>query len=336
MNRTWKKWLIWIVIASVIFSLFRWLFGLAMPEAALSFATGTTAIIMGGLIAGRYVAKVWFHDTGKEAYGRILITLILGVVISLVLIGIFVSKMISHTEFDYFFFTIISLFSANAFAAMIITLVRLRVRSDIRTAQTALAQSKTELQVLQAQLSPHFLFNTLNNLYGLSITDHRKVPELLLKLSELLRYSVYDTKETFAPLQDEIGYLKNYIEFEKIRLGDRLVLSLKFQDVSTGLVVLAPMLLIVFVENAFKHSKNNEDEKIYIDIVLEADNDSIRFSVKNSCAPWIPVQPNGKMHSGFGLESVKKRLDLLYANRHILTIKQEERSYAVTLSIKNS
>jgi sensor histidine kinase YesM len=335
MNRSWKKSLMWTVIALVVFAVFRWLAGMAMPGAALAFASGATAIIMGGLIAGHYATKAWFPNN-KENYGTTVAWLITGILAGLILIGFFVSRMIAHTDFADFFFTVIALFAVNAFAAMIITLIRQRIRSEIHTAQAAAVQSKTELQVLQAQMSPHFLFNTLNNLYGLSITDHGKVPELLLKLSELLRYSVYDAKETFVPLRDEITYLKNYIEFEKIRLGERLVLSLEIQDASTGPLTLAPMLLIVFLENAFKHSKNNEDERVYIDIALRADNDSIHFFVKNSCAPASPFQTGPKTHSGFGLESVKKRLHLLYANRHTLAIQQQERSYTVTLSIKNS
>ncbi|SEN42667.1 GHKL domain-containing protein [Chitinophaga rupis] len=333
MNSSLKKKLIWALIAVCIFVLFLWLFKLGMPEAAFQFATGITAIIMAGLLSGRYAARLWYKS-GDRTFNKTLTVLIAGVLIGLFLIGFFVNKMIEHTRFNYFFFTIIALFLVNAFMAIIISLVRYRIRRNIHSAQTALAQSKTELQLMQAQLSPHFLFNTLNNLYGLSLTDHQKVPGLLLKLSDLLRYSVYEAKEVFVPLREEVNYLKNYVEFEKIRLEERLLLSLEMQEEIDASVTIAPMLLIIFLENAFKHSKNNEDEKIFIDVVLRAEEDSIFFSVKNSCSPPMLMPASSKAHSGFGMESVKKRLDLLYPNRHELKIARSERSYSVILSLK--
>jgi LytS/YehU family sensor histidine kinase len=126
-----------------------------------------------------------------------------------------------------------------------------------------------------------------------------------------LRYSVYEAKEELVLLSDEINYLKNYIAFEKIRLGERLSLKAELSQAGDSSVRIAPMLLIVFVENAFKHSRNNEDEKIFIRIILKADPASIFFSVTNSCAPPGAVPASVKSHSGFGLESVKKRLGLL-------------------------
>jgi LytS/YehU family sensor histidine kinase len=105
---------------------------------------------------------------------------------------------------------------------------------------------------------------------------------LLLKLSELLRYSVYDAKELFVPLKSEIAYINNYIEFEKIRIGERLHLTTSIEIVLSDDIKIAPMLLIVFIENAFKHSKNTIDKDVYIDIALKTWHKTILFSVKNS------------------------------------------------------
>jgi sensor histidine kinase YesM len=219
-----------VVLAVSIFGLFRWLFGIGLPGAALQFATGTTVLIMGGLLSGRYASRLWFKANNKTVNQILAISSALAF-LSLFMIGFFITKMIERTQFNYFFFTIITLFLACGFVSIIITLLRFRIKNKLLTAHSALAHSKTELQLLQSQLSPHFLFNTLNNLYGLSILDHQKVPALLLKLSELLRYSVYEAKEVFVPLTDEVNYLKNYIEFEKIRLGDRLSLTAQFPGV---------------------------------------------------------------------------------------------------------
>jgi sensor histidine kinase YesM len=325
--------MIWALIAVCLFTGFYWLFGLGMPEAAFEFATGTTLIIMAGLLSGRYAAKLW-HNTPNHTLNTILSILTGLALLCLLLIGWFVNKMIEHTQFNYFFFTVLTLFLVSGFVATILNLVRNRIRNNIRSAQTALVQSKTELQLLQSQMSPHFLFNTLNNLYGLSLSEHHKVPGLLLKLSELLRYSLYEAKEVFVPLLEEVNYLKNYIEFEKIRLGERLSLTVHLQEVADTSVKIAPMLLIVFVENAFKHSKNNEDEKIFIQIALQVDQTSICFSVKNSCLLQASVPKAMRSHSGIGLESVKKRLNLLYKDKHDLKITKVERTYEVTLLLK--
>jgi sensor histidine kinase YesM len=319
MSSALKKNLIWALIAVILFTVFYWLFGLGMPKAAMEFATGVTLIILAGLLSGNYVARLWYR-TPLPSVNTILGLLTGSAFVCLFLIGWFVSKMIEHTRFNYFFFTILALFFSSACTATIISLLRNRINNRIVKAQTALAQSKTELQLLQSQMSPHFLFNTLNNLYGLSLSDRSKVPGLILQLSELLRYSVYEAKEVFVPLADEVNYLRNYIEFEKIRLGDRLSLTLQLQEVENKTLKIAPMLLIVFVENAFKHSKNNEDDKVYIQILLQVEQNSFCFLVKNSYSPVAIVAKAPKSHSGLGLESVKKRLDLLYRNKHELKI----------------
>ena len=178
------------------------------------------------------------------------------------------------------------------------------------------------------------MFNTLNNLYGLSITQHEKIPPLLLKLADLLRYSVYDTKELFVPLKEELAYINNYIDFEKIRLGERLVLTTSMEEITNPEIKIAPMLLIVFIENAFKHSKNTADREIFIDITLKTWANSILFSIKNSHGP-APEEGNlVNKNSGFGLASVRKRLELLYTGEHDLKVEDKGGFYQVMLQLK--
>lgn len=328
-----RKKLLWAPIAGGLFAFFYWIFGLGLPGAAVEFAGGTTLLITSGLLSGRYAAKLWYKSSTR-AFNTLLGSLIALVLACLLLIGRLVNQMIGHTRFSHFFFTVVTLFVVSALVAAIVSLVRNRINTKLLSARTALAHSTTELQLLQSQLSPHFLFNTLNNLYGLSLSEHEKVPGLLLRLSDLLRYSVYEAKETFVPLGDEINYLNNYIAFEKIRLGERLSLTAELPEVGDPSVRIAPMLLIVFVENAFKHAKNNADEHIFIRITLQADPASLSFSVQNSCSPPGAVPASPKSHSGFGLESVKKRLALLYGNKHALQITRTASTYSVTLLLK--
>jgi LytS/YehU family sensor histidine kinase len=141
------------------------------------------------------------------------------------------------------------------FFGIAVSLARQAIWMQVKEARIQQEQKESELRLLLSQLSPHFLFNTLNNIYGISLTQQQRVPQLLLKLSELLRYSVYETREAFIPLKNELLYLKNYIDFEKIQTGDRLALELAIQENADDQVRIAPMLLIVFVENAFKYSK---------------------------------------------------------------------------------
>lgn len=214
---------------------------------------------------------------------------------------------------------------------MFIKFIRVSER-NLQEANSTAAHNQSELQLLQSQLSPHFLFNTLNNLYGISLTQQQKTPALLLKLSELLRYSVYETKELFVPLKDEIVYINNYIEFEKIRIGERLVISTSIENLDENIKI-APMLLIVFIENAFKHSKNSTDKNIHIDIELKTWANSILFSVKNSYQ--VNEQSNiREKSSGLGLDNAKKRLELLYPNQHDLKLECKNGFYNMMLQLK--
>jgi sensor histidine kinase YesM len=221
----------------------------------------------------------------------------------------------------------------TCFSALI-SLIRLRIKTKLQRAHTEVAHSKTELLLLQSQLSPHFLFNTLNNIYGLSLSDHARVPTLLLKLSDLLRYSVYEAKELFVPINEELEYLKNYIEFEKIRLGDRLHLQCEFK-VSVQTEKIAPMLLIVFVENAFKHSRNVNENGVTIDLAIRQEGKGLHFSISNPVSSPEVKSSLEERHSGFGLENVKRRLALLYPERHQLDILETEGHFRVNLVLNS-
>lgn len=213
-------------------------------------------------------------------------------------------------------------------------LLRMVMENKLRLAQTEATHSRAELQQLQSQLSPHFLFNTLNNMYGLSISEHQKVPALLLKLSELLRYSVYEAGAPLVLLKEEWEYINNYIDFERLRLGERLQLSMNVNDDLDPGIRLVPMLLIVFVENAFKHTKQTTDDKVRVQLSLDTWGDKILFSVTNSCGRLADMPESVDKHSGFGLANVRKRLELQYPGEHELVITRSEQEYAVHLQLK--
>ena len=280
-----------------------------------------------GLFSGRYLAGIWKNTEIKNFLFVSLTLLIGGIFAALIPL---VHSILSKNDIGILFFILVLVFLESLLIGLLIKLIREKISRQIIQAEARAEGSKSELQVLQSQLSPHFLFNTLNNLYGLSLHEHEKLPPLLLKLSELLRYSVYEAKELFVPVSEEIDYLKNYVDFEKLRIGNRLELKLELEEIQEAQVKIAPMMLIVFVENAFKHSKDTRDERIFVEIGLKRWGNSILFRVKNS------FHPQEKEENGVGglvLENVKKRLDLLYGRAHELQIDKTENTFEVNLRL---
>ncbi|HMF70908.1 MAG TPA: histidine kinase, partial [Flavitalea sp.] len=197
-------------------------------------------------------------------------------------------------------------------------------------------QKQSELELLRSQLSPHFLFNTLHNLYGLSVTEPSAIPPLLIKLADLLRYSVYETRKEFVLLQDELAYIYNYIDLEKIRLGDRLECVADINMNNYKDVKIAPLILITFIENAFKHAKDSVEEKIYIAISLNINQGEICFTILNSHRDQVTQKKGISEASGQGLPNTIRRLDLLYPNKYSLFQQKELNMYRVELKLKNA
>jgi two-component system, LytTR family, sensor histidine kinase LytS len=192
-------------------------------------------------------------------------------------------------------------------------------------------QIQTELRQLKAQISPHFLFNTMNNFYGLAVEKSEKLPDLMVRLSSLLRYSLYETKNATVPLGQEIAYLQDYIELEKIRLEDSLDFEFDSTISAENSVEIAPLLLVVFVENAFKHAKNVTNDVIRIKISLALDTENtLFFEIKNN----FLFDKRTDAKPGIGLENVQKRLEVLYPNGlHSLEIEQKMGFFWVKLRI---
>ena len=169
-----------------------------------------------------------------------------------------------------------------------------------------------ELNYLKKQIHPHFLFNTLNTIYGLALKQSKNTPEIILKLSNLLDYILYQVEKPLVSLREEVFHIKEYIELEKVRFQDTLKVEFNASDIHEEIQI-APMLLIPFVENAFKHGQRSEGYlKIQIDIKVE--NMLLDFSIKNSTLTEEPE----KNENGIGLENLRKRLDLNYKDNYRL------------------
>ena len=188
---------------------------------------------------------------------------------------------------------------------------------------------EAELKYLKAQIHPHFLFNTLNNLYALTIKKSSKAPEIVHKLSQLMSYMLYDSNKPFVPLQKEIDYIENYITLEKIRYGDRLDVSLNIFT-GTDSYTIAPLLVLPFIENSFKHGFCNDTGMVWVHIDMLVNDGKLIIKVENSKSEKNETEET--QQGGIGLQNATKRLDLIYRDSYELQIFDAE-TYLVTLKI---
>lgn len=212
-------------------------------------------------------------------------------------------------------------------------LLKLNLKNESKTNQlekkileTQLKLKEQELNYLKLQIHPHFLFNTLNTMYGFALKKADETPEMILKLSNLLDYLLYQVDKPFVSLNEEINHLKDYIALEQLRFNETLTVSFSF-EVFPETIKIAPMLLLPFVENSFKHGYI-EDGKLKIKIVMSLIEDTLVFTIKNTSR----IHTNSK--KGIGLENIKKRLELLYSNDYQLNINQSETNFEVKLTLK--
>lgn len=188
-------------------------------------------------------------------------------------------------------------------------------------------KTQAELMMLKTQVNPHFFFNTLNNLYGLTVEKSDKAPEVVLKLSDMMRYTIYEGKKQVVSLQEEIVYLQNYIELQKLRFQKEV--EIEFRDSTDSDYEISPLLFIILLENAFKHGVESLTEDAYIQMLLNARKGKIFFEIENNFDP-----EEIKATTGIGLENLRHRLKLTYPGRHKLKIVSEKGKYKVTLEIE--
>ncbi|WP_051697819.1 sensor histidine kinase [Prevotella sp. 10(H)] len=207
------------------------------------------------------------------------------------------------------------------------------VSSVLWTYYNRLKESENErlsaqIASLKSQINPHFLFNTLNNIYATAIDTSPKTADMIDKLSEMMRYTMRDTQQDFVLLEDEINYISNFIELQRLRLDRSVKLEYSGLECIPHLRI-APMLLIPFIENAFKHGVNSE-QKSYIKIEININENKFQLNVVNN---KVDIQRNISERSGLGIENTKHRLNLIYPSKHLLVINDNEKQFIVSLYI---
>lgn len=189
---------------------------------------------------------------------------------------------------------------------------------------------RNELNFLKSQINPHFLFNNLNNLYAYALENSPKTPLIIVELSSVLRYMLYECNDEYVPLQNELRQLNNFIKLNDLQIEDRGVVEYDSPESIDSNLKIAPLLLMVFVENAFKHSTGSLTEGIQIKISVEVERNQLTFRCKNS---YTAESNNESLPQGIGLQNVKKRLELSYPNAHTLEISDKSGVYEVRLTV---
>lgn len=195
-------------------------------------------------------------------------------------------------------------------------------------------QLETELLFLRTQISPHFFFNTLNNIYSLSLDASKRTPNSILKLSDLMRYLLHETKKKRQSLDKEIECIQNYLELEKMRFDDRLELTLNVKGPTKNKKI-APILLLSFIENAFKHGANKNIGNVKIAINFNVEGDYLYFNISNPLPTVTSFKQQFNKKGGIGLKNVKKRLALGYGkDEYDLAISENNHNFVIDLKIK--
>ncbi len=210
-----------------------------------------------------------------------------------------------------------------------------------QVAELAKENIHTELMLLQQQINPHFLFNTLNNIYALCLTKSAQAPELVQQLADLLRFVVYKGDQDKVSLIEEVEYLQGYLNLQQVRVSNKCQFDIEFSDQLAD-VKIAPLLLVILLENAFKHGVEPTDQAGWLKVKLYLEGNKLHFHCANSVVDDYlsnKVQPmnNNKDHqyaSGLGLENMRRRLTLLYGDKHQLTISQQTNAYHVHLILE--
>jgi LytS/YehU family sensor histidine kinase len=198
-----------------------------------------------------------------------------------------------------------------------------------RMAETAKEKAEAELNFLKSQINPHFLFNSLNSVYFLIDKNNTEARKSLHKFSDMLRYQLYELNGARIPIEREVSYLKDYVDLQKLRKDNYYSVEFTSSPMVKGFSI-EPLLLVPFVENAFKHISHYTEKNNFVKLDLERTNGHFSFSIENSKEPGKTTEK----HGGIGLVNVKRRLELLYPGKHSLHIIDEKNLYKVKLSLK--
>ena len=292
-----------------------------------------------------FIAANFYFNTGytipyllnKKKYFKFGLLFILGVTITAIIrvpVSMLVTKYlfkVSAPHFDYLTIFGNSFINILFWLAFILAgkMVAEKVRSQRYIEKIEQEKTANELDFLRAQFNPHFLFNSINSIYGHIDKSNKPARDMLLKFSEMLRYQLYECNTERIELDRELNYIKNYIDLQKSRIDDRIEVTFWETGINSNIKI-APLLLTTFIENAFKYVGFNETRDNYITIRLNYDGGKFIFNIANSKDVYVNAMERS---SGLGIANARRRLELLYPATHELVIKDSEDSFTTTLTL---
>jgi len=312
-------------------------YGTSVPKAILATCTYFAGQAGVGYFSIYYLVPRFFFT---KRYAAFAVAVFSGILVGSLFItaGMFAlfhtmfSEGAAHISFGtYLLYTLLAVFSSTL---LFISVRVIKERVQAQKMNSILEKEKTEneLKFLKAQTNPHFLFNAINSIYILIKKDPDLAQATLARFSDMLRYQLYECNFAEVPIEKEVDYLNNYIELEKLRKGT--VLSIDYTTgVSVSNFLISPLLIIPFIENAFKHVSNFSDKKNFVAISLNYGDNLLKLIVRNSIEKEDSWRP-GKTVGGIGQDNTKRRLKLIYPDRHELAIKHDTETYFVSLTIQ--
>jgi LytS/YehU family sensor histidine kinase len=219
---------------------------------------------------------------------------------------------------------------AGASLAISLMLFKHFYLKNLRIQQLQKENVAAQLQILKAQVHPHFLFNTLNNIYSQTQLESPKGSKMIMGLSDILRYILYEGQKPLVPLKQELLMIKEYINLEKIRYGNKLDVHVMIPD-KTDDIYIAPLLILPFVENCFKHGTSNMLQDPWINLAVELNDTTLVMKLMNGKAP---LKQNDDPKTGIGIGNVRQRLELLYSGKYDLQIREDEEDFVVDLNVE--
>ena len=324
-----KEWLFQILFLIVLF--FFYSFDKHSPEIGFDKVAFFLHYVVLAFVINYICLPLFFY---KKKYLLFVLALILIFILSYFLEEYVFEPLFYHGErgwhVSHLLYTLLDI------VPMILIMVSFKLAWDASVKQRQVEElqssvKESELRYLKSQINPHFLFNNLNNLYSHAIENSEKTPSIILELSSVLRYMLYDCKEDFVPLSKEIEHLQNFTALNALQIEDRGTVNFKASEIP-GDYVIAPLILLMFIENAFKHSTASQSKDILIDISIDVSTDGkLKFHCKNS---FLPNSNKQNLSQGIGLENVKKRLQMIYPDQHELSIEETDQLYEVNLSLQ--
>jgi two-component system, LytTR family, sensor kinase len=326
-------WVLFVLIGSYIFSYqqnFPYIFYLLNLVVHLPVLMLYTYFVIYRLVPDFLLRSRYFSFFGLLVVSTVLASLLKLYVSKNVYYALFIPQALHPHEwysFDSFLINLLWITGPTVLFAMF-KYYKNWIKSQDISNETERKRLATELQVLKGQLNPHFLFNTLNNIYSLALSKSDRTAVVIEKMSDMFRFIIYECNAIEVPVSKELKLIDDYIELEQLRYSDRLSIQFK-KEIDNQNHLIPPMLLYSFVENCFKHGSSPDPDEPWIKLSLHVRNNILTFEARNS----IPKKPKKTHTEGVGFLNGKRRLELIYPTSHRLTVREENNEFFVRLEI---